>query len=253
MHRGVWQERFSPRFEALENREMRSELPRAAVDVIAQGKHFASYHGLPMAKDPFDRMLYETLFYELQPRTIIELGAYTGASAIWMADVMKAASIDCWVIAVDLDLELVDDAARLHRGVEFREGDLNAVDQIFPAAELEALEGPIVLIDDAHVNICGVYEHFDRYALSKGDYLVIEDTIPWIPGVFGTADVSSNSNEIEAVEEEEARPGDWGEWKWDEVRLFFDSCKSPYLVDRYYTDFFGYNGTWNWNGFLCKS
>lgn len=246
--RGVWKNRFPERFEPLSSREMRCDLPRKAIDAIAHGKHFASYRGLPMAKDPLDRVLYETLFFELQPRTVIELGAYTGASALWMADILKTFALDCRVISVDHDLELIDDAARLCGDIEFREADLNKVEDVFSDSELKAMEGPIVLIDDAHVNIANVYSHFDRHALNQGDYLIIEDTIPWIPDTFGPPadnrdDLSQNGD----------KPGEWGQWKWDEVISFFHGIDSQYLVDRYYTDFFGYNSTWNWNGFLRKS
>lgn len=258
MERGVWRKRFSPRFVKLEDRQMRCDLPRHAIDAVARGKHFASYRGLPMAKDPLDRVLYETLFYEVRPGTVIELGAYTGASAIWMADVLKTFKIDSRVIAVDVDLELVDDSARLHGGVDFLEGDLNSVDDLFPTDFLSELEGPIVLIDDAHVNIAEVYSHFDRHALSSGDYLVIEDTIPWIPASFGVAESEDGgATPEESSDEAESRAdetlSDWGDWKWDEVSAFFDQCDAEYLVDRYYADFFGYNATWNWNGFLRKS
>lgn len=242
LERGVWRERFEPRFEPVSDREMRSDLPREAIKRIAEGKHFASYRGLPMAKDPLDRVLYETLFYELRPRTVVELGAYTGASAMWMADVLKTFGTDSRVIAVDLDLELVDDSARLHGGVEFLEGDLNDVESLLPADLLAGLEGPIVLIDDAHVNIAEVYRHSDRYLLQRGDYLIIEDTIPWIPASFGVVDAERTDH-----------AGEWGDWKWDEVSAFFAASDSKYDVDRYYTDFFGYNATWNWNGFLRKS
>ncbi len=248
MQRGVWQDRFERRFEPLSNRQMRCDLPREAMDAIAHGKHYASYRGLTMAKDPFDRVLYETLFFELQPRTVVELGAYTGASAMWMADVLKTFGIDGRVLTVDLDLELVEEAARRHPGVEFVEGDLNAIEEVLPAGLLAEMDGPVILIDDAHVNVAEVYEHFERHALRSGDYLIIEDTMPWIPATFGVSSADSG----EGKSTEESAP-DWGPWKWDEVLAFFQRCESDYVVDRYYTDFFGYNATWNWNGFLRKS
>jgi cephalosporin hydroxylase len=239
MKRGVWEDRFDPRFVPLESREMRCDLPRTAIDSLADGKHYSSYRGIPMAKDPLDRVLYETLFFEVQPRPVIELGAYTGASAMWMADILQTFSIDSRVIAVDVDLSLIDKTADAHGGVAFVEGDLNNISKVLSEEMLSSLPRPLVLIDDAHVNIAGVYKYFDRYALGSGDYLVIEDTIPWIPGSFRP----EGDTDIE----------EWGEWKWDEVRDFFEQCDSQYLVDRYYTDFFGYNATWNWNGFLRKS
>ncbi len=79
--RGIWTERFEERFVPFSSREMRCDLSRDAINCISEGKHYISYRGLPMAKDPFDLVLYEMLFYEVQPATIVELGAYTGASA----------------------------------------------------------------------------------------------------------------------------------------------------------------------------
>ena len=236
MKRGVWTQRFDPRFVPLGSREMRSDIPKQAVASISEGKHYISYRGAPMAKDPFDMVLYEILLFELQPRTIIELGAYTGASAMWMADTLRCQQIKSHVYSVDIDLELVDETAMQTPGVTFLQGDCNRIEEIFPADMLAGLPHPVMLIDDAHVNIHGVYSHFDAHALRSGDYLIVEDIVPWIPGSFGkTADET-----------------EWGDWKWNEIREFFAGCDDAYLVDRYYTDFFGYNVTWNWNGFLKK-
>lgn len=236
MVRGVWTSRFQPRFVAFTERQLRCDLPREAIGALSEGKHYASYRGMSMAKDPLDRVLYETLFFELQPRTIIELGAYTGASALWMSDVARTFGIDTHVYSVDIDLSLVDQAARQNPSITFLQGDCNRIEQIFPAAMLADLPHPLVLIDDAHVNIDGVYEHFHRHGLQPGDYMIVEDTIPWIPGTFG----------------QQASDQEWGEWKWEEISRFFSRHADRYRVDRYYTDLFGYNGTWNWNGFLKR-
>lgn len=236
MRRGVWVDRFEPRFVPFGQRRMDCELPRQAIDCLSQGKHFSSYRGLPMAKDPLDMTLYSTLFFEVQPRTIIELGAYTGASAWWMSDLLRTFQIEARVYSVDIDLSLVDEQVRRDPAVQFMEGDCQHIDQIFPAGMLRQLKHPLLLIDDAHVNIAGVYQHFHEHALQPGDYLIVEDTIPWIPGSFGKPEHSA----------------EWGDWKWQEIQHFFGRHEASYRVDRYYTDFFGYNGTWNWNGFVKR-
>lgn len=236
MRRGVWTDRFEERFVPFSTREMRCDLPRSAIEHLSEGKHYISYRGLPMAKDPLDLVLHEILLYELQPRTIVELGAYTGASALWMADRIRAFGVDARVLAIDIDLSLVDEAAGSREGIRFIEGDCNRIHDVLPPAFLQDLPHPLVLIDDAHVNIDGVYSHFHEHAFRSGDYLIIEDTIPWIPGTFGDSDCDR----------------EWGDWKWQEIRKFFADHDSAYRVDRYYTDFFGYNGTWNWNGFVKR-
>lgn len=236
MQRGIWADRFQPRFEPFSQREMRSDLSRETIQAISQGKNHASYRGIPLAKDPFDLQLYEMLFYELQPRTVIELGAYTGGSAWWMADILRCFGIGAQVYSVDIDLSLLDDNVRRDPAVTFLEGDCNQIESIFPADMLAQLPHPLVVIDDAHVNLLEVYEHFHRHGFKSDDYLIVEDTNPWIPGNFG----------------ENGEGPQWGDWKWQELQGFFSQYAEQYQVDRYYTDFFGYNGTWNWNGFLKR-
>lgn len=195
-----------------------------------------------MAKDPFDMVLYPILLHEVAPATVIELGAYTGASALWMADTLATMEIKSRVISVDIDLSLVDAKAKNRGDIEFLEGDCNRIEELFPAEMLRDLPHPLVVIDDAHVNIAGVYRHFHDHALIEGDYLVLEDTIPWMPGAFGPADGSGSQQAV----------AEWGDWKWREILKFFEEHGDDYRVDRYYTDFFGMNATWNWNGFVRR-
>lgn len=236
MQRGVWTDRFENRFLPFSDREMRCDISRESIAKISEAKHYASYRGIPMAKDPFDIVLYEMLFYELQPRTVIELGAYSGASAYWMADTLRNFKIDAQVFSVDIDLSLVDDDVMKDGSVKFIQGSCEQIEEVFPSDVLRDLPHPLILIDDAHVNIAGVYRHFHKYAFERGDYLIIEDTIPWIPAEFGKSDGQKA----------------WGEWKWNEVKEFFRDYEADYQVDCYYTDFFGYNATWNWNGFVQR-
>lgn len=236
MQRGVWTNRFENRFVPFASREMRSDISRESVAKISEGKHYASYRGIPMAKDPFDIVLYEMLFYELQPRTVIELGAYSGASAYWMADTLRNFRIESQVISVDIDLSLVDPDVRNDGSVKFVEGNCEQIEDVFPPDVLRDLPHPLILIDDAHVNIEGVYRHFHEHSFQPGDYLIIEDTIPWIPGDFGTTDGGKA----------------WGDWKSTEIQEFFREHEADYRVDCYYADFFGYNATWNWNGFVKR-
>lgn len=237
--RGVWRDRFAERFELFAERTMRCDLGREAIKVLNEGKNFVTYRGIGMAKDPLDMVLYPILFHEIAPRTVIELGAYTGASAMWMADTLAVAGVEAKVITVDIDLSLVDGQARNRDDIEFLEGDCNRIEELFPAERLRELPRPLVLVDDAHVNITGVYRHFHEHAFQPGDYLVIEDTVPWIPGTFGPATSDESAEE-------------WGDWKYREIEAFFANHGDAYRVDRYYTDFFGYNGTWNWNGFVRR-
>jgi cephalosporin hydroxylase len=153
-----------------------------------------------------------------------------------MYDRMRSFGLPVEVISVDIDLSLVDATARKQTGIEFIQGDCNQIEQCFPEADLRTLPKPLIFIDDAHVNIHGVYRHFHEHGLESGDYLIVEDTIPWIPGTFGKLDEGQ----------------EWGQWKWNEIQAFFTEFEQFYRVDRYFTDFFGYNATWNWNGYLKR-
>lgn len=237
MRNGVWENRCDERFEVFLERMMRSDLSRESIQSISAGKNYMHYLGVPMAKDPLDKAIYEMLMYEIQPKTIIELGAYTGASACWLADTMKHYGCETQVIAVDIDLSLIDEKFKDHPHVQFREGDCHKIETLFPVAELKELLHPVLLIDDAHVNLPTVYDYFHDQCLQTGDYLIIEDTNPAIPGTFGMSTDGAN---------------DWGDWKHREIIEFFQRRGEDYRVDTYYTDFFGYNGTWNWNGFIRR-
>ncbi len=242
MRRGVWRDRFAERFVPFSSRSMECGLSRDSIAAIAEGKNYVSYRGIGMAKDPFDMVLYPILLHEIAPATVIELGAYTGGSALWMADTLRTMEIESRVISADIDLSLVNEMAKNRSDIEFREGDCNQIEKLFPADMLRELPHPLVVIDDAHVNIAGVYRHFHEHALQEGDYLVIEDTIPWMPGSFGPADDTGEAGDVE----------EWGDWKWHEILRFFEEHGRSYRVDRYYTDFFGFNATWNWNGFVRR-
>ena len=41
-----------------------------------------------------------------------------------------------------------------------------------------------MLIEDAHVNVTGILQHFDNF-MTAGDYLIIDDTNPLAPSVSG--------------------------------------------------------------------
>lgn len=62
-----------------------------------------TYRGSILLKTPFDLALYPKLIWELQPRTILELGSYQGGSGLWFSDNMsvlcekaRGAQPDCY-------------------------------------------------------------------------------------------------------------------------------------------------------------
>jgi cephalosporin hydroxylase len=179
-----------------------------------------TYKGLVHLKTPFDQVLYARLIWELQPRTIIELGSFQGASGLWFAD---QASLLCTepveVHSFDLHLECVSPDA-VHPRLHFHEVDLKDF-RTFDKRLLKTLPHPWLLVDDAHVDVFKVFLQLNPF-LCSGDYYVFEDVF-----VHPTAKTVALATQI--IEQE------------------------GYLVDRYYTDAFGYNVTSCPNGWLRKS
>jgi len=76
------------------------------------------------------------------------------------------------------------------------------------------------VIEDAHVNVKAVLTHLNR-SMRSGDYLIVEDT-----GYIRK--------------------------KHEALREFARAHPGQFHVDTRFTDLFGYNGTFNFNGYLRK-
>jgi cephalosporin hydroxylase len=182
----------------------------------ANGKIGVTWRGIRMLKDPFSLSLYSSLLWELRPKTIIELGAFEGGSAIWFADVAAALGIDLTVLSFDKDPSLVKGT---HPRVSFQHLDALAIqNELDPKIRAENPH-PFLVIEDAHTNVFGVLNClFDL--LDIDDYLIVEDT-------------------CDAA-------------KYKEFARFMECRMDSLYIDSHYTDNFGYNASWNWNSFLRR-
>ncbi len=81
----------------------------ATTKAITLGKHRIYYRGCELIKGPLNNVMviYQRLFWHVKPATVIELGAYNGASAIWIADELRLMDLQCQVYSVDIDLSLI--------------------------------------------------------------------------------------------------------------------------------------------------
>ena len=113
------------------------------------------------------------------------------------------------------------------------------VSRVFPSDLMAAMEKPLVVLEDCHANLEGVICHFDRH-METGDYFVIEDTNPYNSKFFYLGD--SHSQKYEPV----------GPDKLHCLREVISGRSGRYSVDTFFTDFFGYNSTNNWDGYLRK-
>lgn len=178
-----------------------------------------TYKGLMNVKSPFDLALYTRLIWELQPRTILELGSLQGGSGLWFADHM---SVLCEnpgeVHSFDLNPKCIHESAR-HPLLTFHQIDLSDV-TAFDENLLMRLPHPWLVIDDAHVQIFSTFSYLNRFLVS-GDYYVFEDD-----------PILANREFIDGLPLIE---------------------QSGFLIDTYYTDGFGSNLTSAANAWLRKS
>ena len=225
------------RFQHIAEREERSIFSDDAVQAIINGKYFSFYRGIDMLKGPEDMSILYQMFWHVRPRTVIELGAFTGASALWMADSLNGADIECNVFSVDIDLSLLHPKIDSLRppNLSFIEGDCYKIEKVFPSKFLEKQPHPFIVIDDAHVNFVEVMDHFHRH-LIQGDYIVCEDTNSGRPAVPLT------SCDDSAVGLEKLHI-----WK-----QFLTKYGDMYAVDSFFSDYFGYNASSNWNGYVRR-
>jgi len=206
----LWQ-RSQGRFVDYEQRLLPTpQGPRSGSDIgsyetmMSQGlSDCLKWKGVNLFKTVYDFSVYTMLLWNLKPKTIVELGSGMGASAIWMADLMKMFEIEGHIYSVDIkkpDLQ--------HGGVSFIQGDCVMISAVFEDQFLRDLPHPWLLIEDAHKNVYGVLHHFHPY-MQQGDYLLVEDS----------------------------------DGKEEDIRKFLKQHPGSYKVDTYYTDFFGRNSS----------
>ena len=146
-----------------------------------------SYVGIPMAKFPEDLRTYEHLLWQMRAGVVIEIGTWSGASALWFRDRLRTMQaygrIDSpRVISIDVDQEQAIAAVAgvdpdFGETITFIEADVR--DQALP--ELVARELPqnarcMVVEDSAHVyeTTHAALLGFARFVPVAG-YLVVED------------------------------------------------------------------------------
>ncbi len=208
------------RFEAFEIRDFRSAiLTQDLLQAVKRtkyrrhGKAGVTWRGVPLLKDPWSMVLYPMILWELRPATIIELGAFAGGSALWLADMASAFGLETRTLSIEREIDSVQvDDPR----IEFIEADLSRITDGLPLP-LAKLPHPWLVIEDAHVNLVTVLTHLDGF-IEKGDYMIVEDT--------------------------------YMERKYREFEGFMLQRGSRYKVDTNYVDNFGYNGTYCWNSVL---
>jgi cephalosporin hydroxylase len=217
--------------QAAGGREFASALPTAVLDAIQSGTFRMRYRNLPLIKSPFDMALYLLLIQKLKPRTVIEIGTYKGGSALWFADMLSLHGIDRpRVISIDSDLRTSVSDER----ITFVRGDARALHEVLDATTFSGLERPLLVIDDAshlYADCLAVLDFFHDH-LARGEYIVIED-----------GNVSQFSDPVYAAYEDGPNRA---------VADFLGRHADAYAIDTELCDHFGYNVTYNPNGWLRR-
>ena len=226
------------RFQAISQREDRSDMPFEELKAVMMGRYFIHHRGCMVMKTANDQAIMKELLAHVRPATVIELGSFTGGSAVWMADVMKLEGITCSVYSLDIK-DLIEDRVKEIKpdNVTFMLGDCNKIAETFTPEFLKDLPHPWIVIDDAHKNTFGVLEHFVG-CTKTGDYFVVEDTNPQLPTHLG----AGRWHEIVP----------WGDALLVAVKKFLTKYEKECAVDSFFTDFFGYNGTGHWHGYIRR-
>ncbi|MEZ6029995.1 MAG: CmcI family methyltransferase [Hyphomonadaceae bacterium] len=203
-------------------------MPLDQLNAIQKGTMSYEWKGIPCLKNPFDMALYQRLLWEQKPRTLIEIGSNKGGSAVWFADIAEILGLKMNVISVDI---VPVDGVRRKR-VEFRVGDGRQLEAVFSGRELQALPRPLLIVEDAshdYDQSLATLRFFDP-VMRCGEYIVIEDGI------------------IEAMQAADRYQG--GPSK--AIDEFLEEAAGRYAIDTAYCDYFGYNVTWNTNGYLRR-
>jgi len=229
----------SDRFVKISDRLDECDIPADAWKPLLENSYLQTWKGILLPKGVTEMALYPMLLYELQPKTIIEIGAFNGGGAIWLADCLEIFGIEGRVTSVDIDLSLLDEKAKADSRVNFIQGDCHDIGAAFPPDILSGLPHPWLLIEDAHINLVGMLAYFHHNGIQSGDYLIVEDTnkLHW----EFWKDSWDDREEMEQ-----------GAKKMDDLRDWLKKHEYEYLVDTYYQDMYGYNGSKNWNSILKR-
>jgi len=235
---------FKPnRFAKISEREDKCAIPAPAWKALLANRDLFTWKEILFVKGPTEIALYSMLLYELRPKTIIEIGALSGGSAIWLADHLELFQIESCIYSIDIDLSLLDEKAKTDSRVHFLEGDCNNMGAIMPPELLSGLAHPWLIIEDAHANAVGVVEYFHENGLKSGDYLIVEDTNKF-QGEINREEFGEDLDYQKVLEK--------GERKLAELKSWLMLHENEYLVDTYYQDMYGYNGSKNWNSILKR-
>ena len=105
---------------------------------IPEGKYATTWKGVELMKDAITMVVLQQLLWEVKPATIIEMGTYSGGSALWMADIMTSYGCKCCVYTVDIDTSNVHPTVNDRKeDIVVIQGDCFNVEEALPPEKLK--------------------------------------------------------------------------------------------------------------------
>ena len=227
------------RFVSITERADTSDLPRDVWGSLQANPFVQNWRTIVLNKGPLEIALYPMLLHELRPQTIIELGAFNGGSAVWLADHVELFQLESVIYSLDIDLSLLHEKAKMDKRIHFIQGDCNDLSLTLSHELLTTLPHPWLVIEDSHVNLIGILEYFHNHGLQSEDYLIVEDTNQFMWDYW--REHWDDQAEVER-----------GYQKIIEFRKWLMSHANEYLIDTHYQDMYGQNGSKCWNSILKR-
>eukprot|EP01084_Bolivina_argentea_P100207 179977_1 len=233
------------RFQSIKNRSDDSSLDIETISNVQLSKKNNSFKNTVLLKDPFDESILKQLLFEIKPRTIFEFGTFTGSSASYIKMILNEFELnESKILTFDIKEEFrnkeIDDKRGFIEYVvcDLNVSDLNNIEQLSKNKLLNEYEHPWLIIDDAHCDIYHLLNHFDENGMKKGDYIIIEDTLHPLQTIWEENIAENKPKNKKLV----------GLRAW-----LIENENKGYLVDSKYCDLWGYNATWNVNGYITKN
>ena len=214
-----------------QRRSFHTPAPPGVLSSVQSGVLHSVYRGVPFLKSPFDIGIYLQLLAKLQPRTVLEVGTKHGGSALWFADMLSAAGVDLPSV-ISVDIKPI--AAFSDPRITFLQGEACDLGRVLTPDLMNELTHPWLVVEDSshfYEDSSAVLRFFHQY-LQSGDYIVVED------GIVGQFP--------EKIYERYANGPNRA------VADFLSEFGDHYRVDERLCDFYGYNLTYNPNGYLQR-
>jgi cephalosporin hydroxylase len=191
---------------------------------IDKGHHSTTYRGVNCVKSPFDYVILQMIIEEVRPDLIIEIGAFEGGTALYMADLLELTGKG-EVHTIDIE-DRIDPRVRNHKRIKFffhgwERYDLNI------AQEFKTV---LIVEDGSHKyeDTLKAIRKFSK-AVTLNSYLIVED------GIIDELGLSReyNGGPVRAIKK-------------------FLSENNSFEIAYNWTDFYGKNATFNTIGYLKR-